>query len=156
MARGAKPGERRGGRSIGTPNKTTIEKALIAAQVVEDAQRTGKKLAKEVLEEFMMLFAGMAATYQPLPPGMPVPAGRKPDEKKFIQYAVLARDTAKDLAPFQSPTFRAVAVTVSPTGVPNGAPGANAKTINGKVVNLADQQAVGKIYQRVLSGGGRS
>lgn len=116
------------GRKKGVPGRATIERELrkaraMAEQALQDAARArdavaavhaakgaGQKLAKEVLEEFMMLFASMAAAHQPLPAGMPVPAGRSPDERKFKEYAVLARDTAKELAPFQSPRFSAVMV----------------------------------------------
>jgi hypothetical protein len=56
MARGRKTG----GRRRGTPNKATIERALIAARTVAGAKLVGKKLAKEVLEDFMLIFAGMA------------------------------------------------------------------------------------------------
>src|SRR5262249_43413537 len=71
MGRGAKPGERRGGRLKGSRNKATIERALIAERVANEAKMAGKKLAKEVLDQFMVLFAGMAAYYQPKPvPGM--------------------------------------------------------------------------------------
>ncbi|HEX2351840.1 MAG TPA: hypothetical protein VHJ16_03605 [Xanthobacteraceae bacterium] len=55
MARGRKTG----GRRRSTPNKATIEKALVAARTVAGAKAVGKKLAKEVLEDFMPLFAGM-------------------------------------------------------------------------------------------------
>lgn len=41
----------------------TIEKALIAARTVAEAKAVGKKLAKEVLEDFMLLFAGIAVDF---------------------------------------------------------------------------------------------
>ncbi len=104
-------GKKYGGRKKGTPNKATVEKAIIAEQVVARADMAGRKLAKEVLDEFMHLFAGMAASHQPLPSGMPVPLGRTPNEAKFEKYARLAVQCAKDLASYQSPTFRAIAVT---------------------------------------------
>jgi hypothetical protein len=47
MARGRKTG----GRHRGTPNKATIERALIAARNVADARVAAKKLAKEVPED---------------------------------------------------------------------------------------------------------
>ena len=75
MARGKKTG----GRLKGTQNKATIQKAIIAEQVLARADMAGRKLAKEVLDEFMHLFAGMAATTQPFPPGVPIPPGRAPD-----------------------------------------------------------------------------
>jgi hypothetical protein len=109
---GAKPGERRGGRQKGTPNRATVQKQLIAAQIAErtvaDARTAGRKLAKEVLENFMFGFADLAEHYKPTPEvERPNPHA---DEDKFAQYAELAIDCAKALAPYQSPTFRAVVV----------------------------------------------
>ena len=104
-------GRKTGGKIKGSKNKATIEKAIIAEQVLARAEMQGRKLAKEVLDEFMHLFAGMAAVVQPLPPSVPVPAGRQPDEAKFEKWARLAVQCAKDLAAYQSPTFRAIAVT---------------------------------------------
>ena len=114
MPRGAKPGERRGGRVKGTPNRATIEKAKIAEQVMARAEMRGEQLAKEVLNDFMQLFAGMAATHQPIPEGQSIPLGRRPDETKFEKWARLAVQCAKDLAPYQSPTFRAIVVAPAP------------------------------------------
>jgi hypothetical protein len=61
---GARPGA---GRPRG-PSKATIEKALIAERTVSEAKTSGKKLAKEVLEDFMLLFTGMASDFQIGPP----------------------------------------------------------------------------------------
>ena len=41
MARGSAPGERRGGRAPGTPNKATIERRVRAQAGLEVAKRTG-------------------------------------------------------------------------------------------------------------------
>lgn len=107
---GPPKGVRIGGRAKGTPNKATAEKALIAERVVQEAQMAGRKLGKEVLADFMDLFAALAAYHQPLPDGQPVPLDRKPDDVKFEKYARLAIQSAKDLAPYQSPTFRSIQV----------------------------------------------
>jgi hypothetical protein len=66
-----------------------------------------KKLAKEVLDQFMVLFAGMAAFYQPRPASS-MQQNPNANESKFDKYAKLAVECAKDLAPYQSPTFRSV------------------------------------------------
>lgn len=106
------------GRPKGAKNKTTIERnriaAEIAARTVIDAKTTGKKLAKEVLDDLMHLFVGMAAHHQPTPPGAPPVAGARPDEARFEKYARLALETARALASYQSPTFRAIVVAPAP------------------------------------------
>jgi hypothetical protein len=53
----------------------------------------GRKLGKEVLSDLMAVFAGIAVQYQP------------------ALYSKLAIRAASVLAPFESPTYRAVAVT---------------------------------------------
>lgn len=115
---GSKPGERRGGRKPGTRNRKTLEQlklqAANASRVVEIAARDNRKLAKDVLEEFMLLFAGMAAVSQPLPPGAVATPGRIPHDEKFEKYATLAVDCAKALAKYQSPTFRAIVIAPPP------------------------------------------
>lgn len=111
-------GTRIGGRNKGTRNKATIERELLAARAAEErvaaAEASGRKLGKEVLDEFMHLFAGMAATYQPLRPGTPIPVGRTPDEPQFEKYAKLAVHCARLLAPYQSPTFQAIMIAPPP------------------------------------------
>ena len=97
---GSEPGEGRGGRQKGTRNKATIECALMAARGTAEANATGQRLAKEVLEDFMRLFADMAAT-----------ADRNTEQ--FEKWARLAIETAKALAPFQSPRYSTVAVAAS-------------------------------------------
>jgi hypothetical protein len=148
MARGAKPGERRGGRVKGQKNRATIEKERIAAEIaartVADARLSGKKLAKEVLEEFMLLFGGMAAHHQPTPPNRPSNPHASKDD--FLRYATLAIDCARYLAPYQSPTFRAVHITA-----PAGVPLEHAKTIEGdKVTRLDDPAALAGVYRRLV------
>ena len=60
----------------------------------------------------------MAARYQPAPPGQP----RNPhqNETKFLTYAEMAIKCASDLAEYQSPKFKAIAVRVE--DVPATAP----------------------------------
>lgn len=111
MARGAKPGERRGGRTAGTPNRATVEAVLDAERTLTEARNAKgtRKLGKEVLDDFMQLFAGMAAYYQPSPKNAPV-QNPNADKVEFKEYAMMAVKTARYLTEFQSPKFRAVAV----------------------------------------------
>ena len=87
MARGRKTG----GRRRGTPNKATTEKALIAARAVADANVAGKKLAKDVLEGFMLLFSEMAGHHQPTPAGGP--PNPNEDKTTFLRYAEWRSDS---------------------------------------------------------------
>jgi hypothetical protein len=128
MARGRKTG----GRGKGGRNKATLEReekarldliaqierergatemstdVAAAAEIVADAKVAGVKLAKDVLQDFMQLFAGKAAFHQAWPPAM----GKNPNEdpKEFLSNAQMAVSIAKDLAPYQSPKLTAVMV----------------------------------------------
>jgi hypothetical protein len=99
MPQGASKGERRGGRAKGTPNKATVERALIAARVTAEAEMRGQRLGKEILAKYAAIFDEMADAR--LLEGNVV---------EFEKYARLACSIARDLAPYQSPTFRAVDV----------------------------------------------
>jgi len=130
---GPPKGVRVGGRRKGDKNKTTIEReerdrlireaaaaALTKDTVIETLDRKNtpdSRRAKKVLETFMELFAGMAATHQPLPPGQVLsPADvtrRQPNPALFKEYATLAIDAAKALAPFQDPRYSAMIVGAS-------------------------------------------
>lgn len=142
------------GRPVGVPNKATLERLAIAERAVADAKASGKKLAKEVLEDFMHLFAGMAAYYQPTPSEAPQ-QNRNGNETKFRDYAVLACSTAADLAKYQSPTFKAI---VGPFG-PNPMTGeiGVARQIEGKALpeNVepmsTDPEVLQTIYRRRIA-----
>ena len=86
---GSKPGERRGGRQKGTPNRKTVERQLITERMLEHppAGIESGKLGREVLAQYMNTFDELAEQY------------RKADEAKFRQYAELAVACAKALAP---------------------------------------------------------
>lgn len=123
MPRGAKPGERRGGRAKGTSNKATIEKAALAERIMQEAgPKPGRKLGKELLEEFAVMFAGLAASFQPVPamPGQALSAqdmetwAKSYKEPLFEKYAKLAAKCANDFADFQSPRMGTVQVPAPP------------------------------------------
>lgn len=137
-----KKGMRPGGRQKNTPNKATTERAELARLQNEESRRRGIKLGKEVLEEFMLLFAGMAASHQPLPRGVVRP-GHVEREEKFLTYARLTVETAKALAEYQSPKFRAIMVTAPPPEPP-------ARTIDGNVTAINDPVALARVYQQMV------
>ena len=101
MPRGSLPGERRGGRKKGVPNKVNIERAVQVATDVGKASAAGK-LPKETLLEVMRYFRGMAAKHQP--------GGPEENESKFIKYLELAGDFASKAAPYYHPRLTTVTV----------------------------------------------
>jgi hypothetical protein len=95
MARGRKTG----GRRPGSLNKATLERALQAERAVVEAKASGRKLAKEMLDDYMHMFAATAAYFK-----------KRRELAKFRDWAVLTVETAKALAPYQSPRYSAVMV----------------------------------------------
>lgn len=123
MPRGSKPGERRGGRAKGQSNRATIERAKIAEKILaEQAGKPGRSLAKDKLEEFAEMFAGLAGAFQPTgtgPNGLVTPADmevwiKSPREPMFEKYAKLAAKCFSDVADFQSPKMGTVQVPAPP------------------------------------------
>jgi hypothetical protein len=80
MARFQKGRKKTGGRKAGVRNKTTQKRIDAAERAIALAKAGGKRLAREVLEDFVELFSAIALTHQPALPG----AERNPnyDEKK--------------------------------------------------------------------------
>jgi hypothetical protein len=156
-----------GGRKKGTPNRRKTEeeerkrieaenaKRAIEVAKAEDKSRgplnaVRKKLAKELIEDYMMAFHAQAARFQPLPPGMdPAEAARRgftPNEAKFMEWGKLTVDTARALAEFQSPKLRAHLVTMP------GSEGEQ-KTIDqhgNNVIPLNDAVAAARTYARIM------
>lgn len=139
--RGPPKGVRYGGRVKGTPNKVTAEREALAQRILAEQQgKPGKKLAREVLDDFMQLFTGLAAYHQPLPEGvLPVAGQQKPDQVKFMEYAKAAVDVASQLAPYQSPKFKAVMNLGEYT--PGGAPLPAPSDVTQQVESMTAQQA---------------
>lgn len=137
-------GERPGGRTKGTPNRITVEAAEIARISTEQAKARGVKLGKEMLEDYMMAFHNQAVVFQPLPPGVAIP-GRTPDPQQFMAWGKLVVETAKELAKYQSPTFRAIAVVAPPPGSDKP------PMISGdNVITIKDAQALSRVYQNMV------
>ena len=108
MARFQKGRKKTGGRKSGVRNKTTQRRIDAAERAIVLAKAGGKRLAREVLEDFLELFSAIALTHQPALPG----AEPNPncDEKKFEKFARLAVETATALASYQTPKLKAVLV----------------------------------------------
>jgi hypothetical protein len=100
MARGKKTG----GRRKGSLNRRTTERALIAERAAADILANGRRLATEQLDAYMTIFSDTAMRFRE--------AG---DLDQFREWAALAIEAAKALAPYQSP--RLTAVAIGPTAI---------------------------------------
>lgn len=88
---GSKPGERRGGRQRGVPNRTTIERAAVIA---EDARQKAQKLGLDVAREAMNFLMGLAAKHQAT------------DEKLSAKYAEKGGNFGLRVAEFETPKLQ--------------------------------------------------
>lgn len=163
MPRGARPGERRGGREKGTRNKATVERLereRIAEQIaaaaghpgagaaVAKAMETNRPLAKTELEDVIPILKSIMAhfmnpTIVAAKSGAPVSKAEWDHVRTWIELFV---DVCTKLAPFQSPTYRAMLVSMTPGEAP-ARPGDDAKVI--KMLNPVD---VSREYQRIVRG----
>lgn len=90
------------GRSRGTKNKATVERERLALDAMRSASQRkamGQLLAREVLGEAMMATWGMAAK-----------CWENRDEKRAMEFTVVAADIAAKLAPYESPRLESVTV----------------------------------------------
>ena len=87
MPRGSRPGERRGGRQKGAPNR--------ASQARQAEVKATGQTPLDVMIQAMRYFGGLAARHQP--------NGPDPDEKKFERFLRQAADIANDAAPYVHP-----------------------------------------------------
>jgi hypothetical protein len=100
MARGARPGERRGGRAKGTPNKMTVEKMRLAMLAVAD---TGTTRAVDVLGRVTSEAYAMCQKYGP--------TGSEYNDDLYRKYLRLTAETASRLAPYQTPQLTTLRVS---------------------------------------------
>ena len=112
MTWGSRPGERRGGRAKGTPNKFTAHRSALERSGYEGYRLTEpnglKPLAKEVLEICMLKATKMAEYYAPVAVLDQEQVAKHPDEVQFALWLRLAADFANKLAPYQSPALKAI------------------------------------------------
>jgi hypothetical protein len=152
--RGSNPGERRGGRKKGTPNKKltprdvhTLARARAIQEELEDHRPPpGTELAKEILGKFAHNCAEITRRLMPVFKGTGEPVFRfAGHEKLWFQMMDLTLKYAEGASPYQSPTFRAVAVVPPPA---DRGPGDDAVVIDlkifentGTAVALLDEMA---------------
>jgi hypothetical protein len=137
------------GRKKGSRNKRSVG---IAERMVEAAstgsavlQLPGKKLARDVLEGFMPKFTDMAE--------------KETNPVKFERYARFAVYCAQSLAPYQSPTLRAVMVAPQPekndstTTITLKIFDHDGQELENRRSDLNDPVEACKVYRRIASGG---
>lgn len=151
------------GRKPGGRNKKTlvrlerdhiieqIRAEVIAANAADTESK--RKRAKDVMEEFLPIVRGIAAYYQPTYEGMlqnPNGLARDVNEANFLKWLEPLLDLCGTLAKFQSPTFKAVAVALSPGDMGGQAPAAPMKQVAGEVLNINDPHIVTRSYLRMV------
>jgi hypothetical protein len=103
MASGSKPGERRGGRKKGTPNKMTFMKTQMAMKAMADTERyQSQQKATAVLNQVMAKTYAMAMEYGP--------EGNNYNDDLYRNYLKLVVYAAGRLAPYQDPMLATVKV----------------------------------------------
>lgn len=154
---GTKPGGKKtGGRGRGRQNKKTVERINALSAQAARANRIGEKRAVEVLNDLMKTAVSFAALEQRKimeykdADGRVNPDAAPPQMRKNFWKAMECAGTfAKYLAPFQDPTFKAIAVNVAPTA-PTSTDAIEPRTIEGQAVRLDDPIAVSRIYQQMV------
>lgn len=127
-------------RPKGSKNKATIERELKLAIEIDKARKDGRELAVDVLERMMKLAEGAAGQHKP-PSAAEISAGAAAlgDWDKFGEWFDRIAWCAKELAKYQSPQLRAIAVTMP--GQPR-----DMKTVEGKVLDVNDPLVVQRAY----------
>jgi len=97
MPRGSAPGEHRGGRKAGVPNKTSLSKS---AEIYEERKRSGRPIAVDLMSQTMTHYWNLAAKHRV--------GGPEPDELKFDHYLGKCGNVAKDLAPYETPKLQTI------------------------------------------------
>ena len=132
-----------GGRQKNSRNKKTLERQIL--QTIEDEVKEGRParlMAKEVLDQFMNYFAGLASYYQP---GTAAQPNSNADETKFEKYAGLAKGFADSLVGYQSPKYKAVLMALHPEANPDKKAGDDAK-----IIDLKDANAAMRVYRNIV------
>lgn len=147
---GARPG---GGRPKGSLGKRTLARYAQASKQIDEAREGKVELGREVLERMMKIAEGATGLHRPVTTAE-MRAGREQnpdgDWDRFGAWFDRTVYCAKELAKFQSPTFKAVAVSMTP-GEMGGqkAP----KQIEGKVIDINDAHVVTRTYLTMVKAG---
>ena len=155
---------RSGGRSKGTPNKATLQKQMIAEVLASpDGQKMfaeqmramqqparGQKKAVETLRELMALSQALVAMHQPQRGADGKLVLDPPAHEKLQVYLPVAVRAASELARYESPTFKAIAVAPVPPA-PAERPGEKDGNVIQSLEKRSPQDAAA-VYMRLIRG----
>jgi hypothetical protein len=109
------PDGRARGRTPGSRNRRTTNQLLEAKRAVAEARAQGRKLAKEVADDFMHIFAALAIEVRPVTQ-KEIERGVKPnpraDEDKFKALSAILLSWVEVLIPYQSARFAQIKVDI--------------------------------------------
>jgi hypothetical protein len=111
MPRGSSPGEHRGGRVAGVPNKFGVQRA-------EAVERSGKRLPPANLLLIAENSLAMAARFQPeLTDQATMEKRPNPNfnEERYAFWLDRSREALRDAAPYYSPKLHAIAIAKPPS-----------------------------------------
>lgn len=154
MSRGSAPGERRGGRQRGTPNKRTVAKLIDAGRTIAGGNKIKDAVrATDVLSDLTKTAMGFTAHYQAKMLAFeqdPTNKDKLPPPEvvdRFMLGLNAAIKAARALAPFQDPQFTAIKVAMSPFDTQEAQ-----KVIEGKAskIDLRDPIELARIYHSVV------
>jgi hypothetical protein len=103
------------GRPPGARNRRTSDQLLEAKRAVAEARATGRKLAKEIADDFMHVFANMAMEVRPVTQReieRGVPPNPRADEGKFRIITAILLQWVALLMPYQSARLQTIKLDV--------------------------------------------
>lgn len=156
-------GRKTGGKQKGTLNKATQVRMMVEESLQTPAGRealaramqqltappTGQKKAVEVLREMMMLSAALVSLHQPKR-DQATGTVTVENHEKLQAYLGIAVRAAAEVAKYESPTFKAVAVQEVPP-LPQAPPGAEATNVASSIGKRSQKDAMA-VYMRVVRG----
>lgn len=119
------------------------EQAEAAKELIGEVLKQNRRLAKHVLHDFMVLFQERAMGSLAQNEGG---TGTVTKMEDFKEWAKLACTCAEKLAPYQSPTFKAVSISAPPPIPPAG------DNPNNVTQMPLDSNSLARMYQRMIRG----
>jgi hypothetical protein len=133
------------GKPRGSRNKKTLERQAAIAAQIDRIKDGGGQTGKETLEKLMAVAQDcMISERRDL--GKENVPNQEDHWKRFGEWFDRTAYCAKELAKYQSPTFKAVAVMAPAPTDPM------TKTVEGKVATLPGAEDAADVYQKLIGG----